>query len=263
MKRTSPQVARGLDLNEAWSEEYSNDKLPLHLQRFYLTFVLGLASFGKQVSRLRSWKETKRTSAFCAVCTCEITRRNQESMLIDIQVYTVAWFFDLLVPLVLGTTILIVASDKARNILFPPAPRALVNIATGGIQNPQAGKLGTTDTLTGAPEKQPGEAVEEEAAKFVDNLRHLVQKAMGMHENQKNEGDPLEGKVPKPIRNAIAKVKAQGTPSGHAEDEGGQTEKPMEEVLWSKANPEALAPIIKKAPHLVGEVVDNWERFAK
>lgn len=61
-------MARGLDLNDAWSDEYSTDKLTLHLQRLYLSIVLGLASFGKQVSRLRSWKETGRTSAFCAVC---------------------------------------------------------------------------------------------------------------------------------------------------------------------------------------------------
>ena len=67
MEAVSPYVARGLDLNDAWSDEYATDKLTLHLQRLYLSVVLGVASFGKQVSRLRSWKETRRTSAFCAV----------------------------------------------------------------------------------------------------------------------------------------------------------------------------------------------------
>ncbi|KAK5188813.1 hypothetical protein LTR92_011175 [Exophiala xenobiotica] len=156
------EIARGLDLNDAWSQDHATDKLTLHLERIYLTVVLGFASLGKQVSRLRSWKETRRTSAFCAV-------------------YFTAWLLDLLIPLVLGTLILVVSSVGARNALFPPAPRALVNIMTGGIQKPQAGQLGTNDTLTGAPEKQPGEAMEEEAANFVDNVRHNLQRAIGMH----------------------------------------------------------------------------------
>lgn len=63
----SPYIARGLDLNEAWDDDYASDKITLHLQRLYLSIVLGLASVGKQVSRLRSWKETRRTSVFCAV----------------------------------------------------------------------------------------------------------------------------------------------------------------------------------------------------
>ena len=166
-------------------------------------------------------------------------------------------------PLVLGTLMLIIASKEVREFLFPPAPLAIVNTSTGGIQKPQAGQLGTSNTLTGAPEKQEGEAAEEEAAHFVGNIRHLVQKVIGMHEGAQNEGDPLEGKIPAPARKAVRAVKGYGTSKGHATEDGGQTEVPMEDILWSKANPEIIAPIIKKAPHAVGEVVDNWERFAK
>ncbi|PVH73443.1 hypothetical protein DL98DRAFT_469265 [Cadophora sp. DSE1049] len=243
VKAVSPYVARGLDLNDAWSDEYATDKLTLHLQRLYLSIVLGLASFGKQVSRLRSWKETRRTSAFCAV-------------------YFMAWALDLLMPLSLGTLMLVISSETCRDTLFPPAPRALVNMNTGGLQDPASGKLGTLDSLTGAPEKQQGEAIEEEAANFVDNVRHLVQRAVGMHEQEKNDGDPLEGKVPKPIRKAVKAVKVKGTSDGHATEEDDQTQKPMEEVLWSKVNPEKSAEVMKIAPHVVGEIVDNWERFA-
>ncbi|KAL2066057.1 hypothetical protein VTL71DRAFT_2128 [Oculimacula yallundae] len=238
-----PHVARGLDLNDAWSDEYTNDKLALHLQRLYLSVVLGFASFGKQVSRLRSWKETRRTSAFCAV-------------------YFLAWILDLLIPLTLGTLMLIITSESARDVLFPPAPRALVDMNTGGLQNPASGQLGTLDSLTGAPEKQEGEAIEEEAANFVSNVRHLVQRAVGMHEEEQNHGDPLEGKVPKPIRKGVKAIKASGANDGHATEEDGQTQKPMEKVLWNKANPEILAKVMKTAPHVVGELVDNWERFA-
>jgi hypothetical protein len=57
----------GLDLTEAWDDEHATDKITLHLQRAYLSIILGLASFGKHVARLRSWKETNRTAAFCVV----------------------------------------------------------------------------------------------------------------------------------------------------------------------------------------------------
>lgn len=67
VKAVPAQEARGLDLNEAWDTQYNNDKITLHLQRAYLTLVLGGASFAKHVARLRSWKETKRTGAFCVV----------------------------------------------------------------------------------------------------------------------------------------------------------------------------------------------------
>lgn len=179
------------------------------------------------------------------------------------QAYFTAWSLDLLLPLFLATLVLLVSSEEVRDILFPQAPRALVNTSTGGIQKPQAGQLGTSDTLTGAPEKQPGEAVEEEAAKFVDNLRHLIQRAIGMQEKEKHEGGSLEGKIPKPIKRAAKEIKGEGTATGHAEDEKGTTEKPMEEILWSKANPDVLAHIFKFVPHAIGEIVDNWERFAK
>jgi hypothetical protein len=178
-------------------------------------------------------------------------------------VYFTAWTLDLLIPLILGTLIAVASSGKARDTLFPPAPLALVNIGTGGIQKPPSGQLGTSNTLTGAPEKQEGEAVEEEAANFVDNIRHLVGKAIGMHESEHREGDPLEGKVPKPVRNAAKAVKAAGSAPGHTSDDKDQTQRPMEEMIWAKANPKQIEPVIKTTPHLVGEVVDNWERFAK
>ncbi|TGO21385.1 hypothetical protein BPAE_0223g00140 [Botrytis paeoniae] len=236
------EVARGLDLNEAWSDEHAADKATLHLERMYLSMILGFASLGKHVARLRSWKETRRTSVFCAA-------------------YFTAWALDLLLPLVLGSLIALVSSKQARNVLFPPAPIALVNMGTGGIQKPQAGQLGTSNTLTGAPEKQEGEAAEEEAANFVSNIHHMVERAIGMHEKKQNEGDPLESKVPKPIRNAAKAVHSAGLAPVNTGNDKYLTQKPMEEMLWDKVSPKQIEPIIQTVPHIIGEIVDNWERF--
>ena len=117
--------------------------------------------------------------------------------------------------------------------------------------------------MTGAPEKQEGEAVEEEAANFVDNVRHNVQRAMGMHQKQTPEGNPLERNVPKPIRKVIKEVQSEGSEPGHTTGTTDQTQTPMEEIIWSTVNPQSIANILTVAPHVVGEIADNWERFAK
>ncbi|KAJ5936536.1 hypothetical protein N7466_002986 [Penicillium verhagenii] len=245
VKAVPIDTASGLDLNDAWSQDHAGDKVALQLQRVYLSVVLGIASLAKQISRLRSWKETCRTSIFCGI-------------------YFAAWLFDLLMPLVFGTLILIVSSVQARQVLFPPAPRALVNIRTGGIQKPQAGMLGTIDTLTGAPEKQPHEATEEEASNFVENVRHNIQRAVGMHNNpqQDGDGDPLEGKIPKPMSKALGAVQSVGSAPGHITECTDQTQQPMEEIIWAGLNPESIAKVLDIAPHVIGELADDWERFA-
>jgi hypothetical protein len=171
----------------------------------------------------------------------------------------------MLMPLVLGSLILMVSSIKARNAAFPPAPRALVNIRTGGVQKPQAGLLATNDSLTGASEKQPYEAIEEEAANFVENVRHNIQRAVGMHNNQQQDecGVPLEGKMPKPINKAFRAVQSAGSAPGHVTECTDQTQQPMEEIIWAGINPESIAKVLDIAPHMIGELADNWERFAK
>lgn len=47
--------------------------------------------------------------------------------------------------------------------MFPPAPIALVDKDTGGVQKPKAGVLGSHDSVTGAPQNFKGEAAEQEA----------------------------------------------------------------------------------------------------
>lgn len=159
--------------------------------------------------------------------------------------------------------IAVVCSKKARDTLFPPAPLALVDISKGTLKKPQAKQLGTFNTLTGAPEKHEGEAVEQEAANFADNIRHLITRSVGVHKSQDEGGDPLEGKVPKPVRNAVRKVQAEGQAAGHVQEEEDPVQKPMEEMLWDKVKPEKLDPILKNVPHVLGELADNYERFSK
>lgn len=90
-------------------------------------------------------------------------------------------------------------------------------------------------------------------------------RSSGMHDNSDEEGNPLQGKVPKPIQNGLKAMKDVGSAPGHATAKSGDsmTKEPMESLMWDKIQPRFIEPVVKAAPHLLGEVVDNWERFAK
>ena len=140
-----------LDMNIADEEEFSPEKLRAQLERLYMVIAVGLVSLWNHVVRLRSWKETRRTAAFMAV-------------------YLVAWFLDILIPVFSAFLMTLIIMPKARTYCFPPAPLSLINSKTGGVQKPPAGVLASDDSITGAPEKHKGEAVEQEAHSFVNSI---------------------------------------------------------------------------------------------
>ncbi|KAH7138927.1 hypothetical protein B0J11DRAFT_515643 [Dendryphion nanum] len=226
----------GLDLNIADEEEFSPDKLRSNIERLYMTIGIGLMGFGKQIVRLRSWRETRRTTGFCAA-------------------YFVAWAFDLLIPLLSVTLITLIAYPPSRSMLFPPAPLSLVS-SKGGVQKPKSGVLGSHDSATGAPENHKGEAVEQEASNFVNGIASVaLSSATGKHpqgEPPMDEGEPADG-IPDPTSIAVgaadAKEKASG---GTPTKEHDKTKVPMETAMWTK-----MRPIM----HGLADVTDTWERF--
>lgn len=154
------------------------------------------------------------------------------------------------------TIVLLIVYPPSRHIMFPPAPLALVDSKTGGVQTPQAGVLGSHDSATGAPEKHKGEAVEQEAHNFVSGIGSIaLSSAAGKHEPAGSGNDPLNKSVPDPTDMAsdaaAAKQSAQGAQPGAHHD---KTKQPMEQAMWTK-----MRPIM----HVVGDIADGWERFAK
>lgn len=68
VKATNEPLLGGLDLNIVDEDDFSPDKLRANIERLYMTVIIGMIGFGKQIARLRSWREPRRTGAFCAVC---------------------------------------------------------------------------------------------------------------------------------------------------------------------------------------------------
>ena len=116
--------------------------------------------------------------------------------------------------------------------------------------------LGSHDSMTGAPEKHQGEAVEQEASNFVSGVAHIaLSSATGKHEQSDPGSDPLADSVPDPTNMAIEGAKAKESTSRAASPEHhDKTKQPMEEAMWTK-----MRPIM----HVIGDISDGWERFAK
>lgn len=227
-----------LDMNIADGEEFSPEKLRAQLERMYMVVLVSLLSFWKHIVRLRSWREQKRTWAFLGV-------------------YALAWLLDILVPTIVGFLMVLIVYPPTRSYCFPPAPPSLIDSNTGGLQKPPAGVLGSDDTMTGAPEKHEGEAVEQEAHSFVTSISTVcsglvISTAAGKHP----QGDPEHDKstnTPDPTEItadvAHAKDKSNGDEPTHEHD---RTKEPVSRAVWSQARP---------VMHAMADFVDTWERF--
>ncbi|KAJ7084212.1 hypothetical protein C8R44DRAFT_903331 [Mycena epipterygia] len=225
-----------LDLNIADEEEFSPDKLRANLERLYVTVGLSVISVVKHIARLRSWRETRRTSVSCGV-------------------YLLAWLLDLLFPTLVAVTLVLIVYSPARALLFPPAPLALVDPVSGSIQKPRAGLLGSTDTATGAPENHKGEAAEAEAAHLVASLAAVaLATTSGKHppsEAPHHVDGGVHDIVPDPTEIVAGATKAKTGSEIKAARVKGKV--PMETAVWAM-----LRPIL----HGMGDVTDTYERFA-
>jgi hypothetical protein len=151
----------------------------------------------------------------------------------------------------------LILSPKARAIMFPPAPLAMVDYKTGGVAKPKAGVLGSVDSITGAPENYKGEAVENEASNFVTGLAAIAMNILTDEDPQHDKDQKSSEKsnaLPAPNEVAVAMAVAKDKAGGVDRPSLDKTKKPMEETMWS-----AMRPIM----HIIGRVSDTWERFAK
>ena len=191
------------------------------------------------------------------------------------QAYFIAWAFDCLVPLLSVTLFALIVHPPFRDILFPPAPVALVDAVSGGIRKSKSGVLASHDSATGAPENHKGEAVEAEASNFYNGLTAIVvTSATGKHpqsdvddydeghdDGQKPQdpgaktystGGHMGDGLPDPtsVAEAVTDAKhvaAGGTPSND------KTKVPVESAVWSK-----MKPVMR----CLADLSDTFERIA-
>lgn len=137
--------------------------------------------------------------------------------------------------------ITLIAYPPSRGILFPPAPIALVDNKSGGVQKPKAGVLGSHDSATGAPENHKGEAVEQEASNFFNSITSvIITSAAGKHPQGDPDSDGKEpgDKMPDPTSVAVSAADAKDVAAGSKpEASHDKTKVPVENAMWTKMRP--------------------------
>ncbi|KAM7183151.1 Protein of unknown function (DUF3292) domain containing protein [Naviculisporaceae sp. PSN 640] len=203
----------GFDLEVPPKETFTVFKFRTRLEQFYMTVGVGLISAYKHLVRLRSWREYRRTACFCII-------------------YSLAWFYDSLLFTFFTFLLVLIVYPPSRRVCFPHAPPALIDPQTGGLKKPMTNVL-ASDSMTGAPESHPGEAIEQEAHSFVNSI---VELAIGL----------ATGESPEKLANIKDK-----TGGDFVQTEHDKTKKPVSDAVWEEALP---------AMHLIGNVADLYER---
>lgn len=163
---------------------------------------------------------------------------------------------DILLPTIFTTLIVLVIFPQSRKLLFPPAPIALVNTETGGVQKPKAGVLGSHDSVTGAPEKFKGEAAEQEANNLIASVATVaVGSAAGKHDQGTPQDAPMEDQVPDAMEIVSKTADAQAAARGEdPSDDNDKSREPMRQTVLNGAD---------QGMRIMADVVDTWERFGK
>jgi hypothetical protein len=140
--------------------------------------------------------------------------------------------------------------------MFPPAPIALVNKDTGGVQKPKAGVLGSHDSITGAPEKFKGEAAEQEASNLVASVASVaVGSAVGKHDQGVPEDAHFEEGVPDAMDIVANTADAQSAAQGKVpSDSHDKTRQPMRQSVMEAAN---------FSMQVVNDITDTYEKMGK
>ncbi|CAG8156598.1 unnamed protein product [Penicillium salamii] len=169
-------------------------------------------------------------------------------------VYLISWLLDLLVPTLLATLLALVVYPPCRPLMFPPAPIALVDKDTGGVQKPKAGILGSHDSITGAPEKHKGMAAEQEASNLVASVASVaVGSAVGKHDQGVPDDAPLEDDLPDAMEIVANTADAQSAAHGKVPaDSHDKTRQPMRQSVMDAAN---------LAMQVVNDITDTYEKM--
>ena len=159
-------------------------------------------------------------------------------------------------PTIFCFLITLVVYPPCRTWLFPPAPIALVDSNTGGVQKPKAGVLGSHDSVTGAPEKMKGEAAEQEASNLITSAATVaVGSVAGKHDQGTPEGAPMEDSVPDAMHTVSEAADAQTAAHGGVPDSAhDKTREPMKETVLNGAN---------LGMRILSDIIDIYEKLGK
>lgn len=155
---------------------------------------------------------------------------------------------------ILLTTMGLLFSPEIRQCLFPPAPPALIDFQTGGLSKPPAGVLGSVDSITGAPENNRGETLENEASNVVAAMAAIAVNALTCEDPQHGKDPSKLDILPEPNVLATKIATAKDKASGIDKPSHDKTKQPIETAMWGQ---------MKSLLYGITLASDVWERCAK
>ena len=284
-----------MDMETADDEEFSPDKLSEILERSYITVVRSITSPSAPHIKRMPFDPGRGPGvvrqAYSPYPLLERAPKNRSVLYSEymqqlchpsdadscVKAYFLSWHCSLLPAALISTTLVIILSPSARFALFPPAPVAAISGISGNLQVPRAGTLGSVDSLSGAPEKQAGEAVEQEATHFIAAMGAIgagvVMGEGGVSSPRKDEGSPkgsgeagaegvhtsedtMEGTLPDPsdLTMRAKAVKDAADAGGMRDPAADLARRSVEGAVWERTRP---------AMRVLEEFVDTWERLGK
>ena len=208
---------------------YPPEKLRITFERFYTSVVVGIMEFFSHISRLRSWKEPRRTLVFAAV-------------------YFVAWAVDLLVPMLIGFVVSLIMIPRFRRTFFPPPPTQQGFMNASGLN----GSGGRPPPL---PERHKGERAEQEASELVNSIATVAMESSSARYGQSDiPGDDVEEPTePEPVEN-VEPTTTTPPPPIDATIPPKEKKKPMKKKASSATN---------QTMRVISDITDMYERLAK
>ncbi|KAF7715472.1 Uncharacterized protein PECH_007102 [Penicillium ucsense] len=224
VKAIDDTAGRNLDLSRVEDEQFPPEKLRMTIERFYTSVIVGVTEFCRQVTRLRSWREPRRTTVFALA-------------------YFLAWHFNILVPTSVGLLMALIMFPPLRPMLFPCSPASTGSkLSDGEVQQTES-----HDSITGVPEAHKGEAAEQEAKNMIDSVANIaIETAAGKY-GQTVAEDAEE--VPTSSSLPSVPVEEDG-PEGVAED---KTKKPIK-MKVARGTDQVM--------RVISDVTDVYEQFA-
>ncbi|KAJ5570117.1 uncharacterized protein N7459_009547 [Penicillium hispanicum] len=230
VKAVQDPASQNLDLNRKDQERFPPEKLRITVERFYTSVIVGVIEFFRHITRLRSWKESGRTSIFCTV-------------------YFASWALDLLIPAVLGLIIVLIMIPSIRTLLFPELTPSSCSDASSDTRSTR-GQPESLDSLTGAPESHKGEAAEQEARNLIDSFATVAMESAAAKYGQ----TVLEEAPNVPAAITDGSEITQGPtepPAGETPED--KTEKPMKKKVRHATD---------QTMSVLSDITDLYERFA-
>ncbi|KAF4181424.1 hypothetical protein CNMCM7927_000660 [Aspergillus lentulus] len=222
VKAAANTASEDLDLNRAQDEQFPPEKVRITIERFYTSVVIRVVAFCSHITRLRSWKEPRRTAIFCAG-------------------YFIAWLFDAVIFTLSGLLIALISCPPLRRALFPgPSP------VTTDLENSATGAHSKQGSVSGTSERHKGEAAEREAHNLVNSVATIAMKSATSKYGQAVSEDAEKVAEPESLEDVV------DTAEGLDESVTTETQKPMKRKV-ANATDEIM--------RTMNDITDTYEKF--